>query len=254
MDETTAYRLWLAYDMPYLRNPMEKPLAVVDFDLFVQEPRAQLERIARAPQPAGARRTPAGAKWTRSSRTSSTRACAIRDSDPTTSAPRPRSPAPRATPTWRCTRWQRMRRRGTGRALRRRRRRPTATARRDLCRIARSLPSLGALVVGAAGFGLAKILEQPADGNPVGFKLAGKAFVDVKTLNLAKYCSAAAQCTLVFNISIGKAGGTPNPADCVNPASCAHFHSDDMMVSSSDDNVTHPQEHVKVLGAVEAGP
>ncbi len=47
MDVTTSYRLWLAYDMPFLRDLLDKPHVVVDFDLFVQEPRAQLERIAR---------------------------------------------------------------------------------------------------------------------------------------------------------------------------------------------------------------
>ena len=42
-----AERLWLAHNVPFLHELRGKPLAVVDYDLLMQEPRAQLERIAR---------------------------------------------------------------------------------------------------------------------------------------------------------------------------------------------------------------
>lgn len=42
-----AERLWLAHNVPYLHELRGKPLVVVDYDLFMHEPRAQLERIAR---------------------------------------------------------------------------------------------------------------------------------------------------------------------------------------------------------------
>jgi hypothetical protein len=48
MDETAAYRLWLAHTQPFSHLLASKPLVVVDYDLFVQEPRAQLARISHA--------------------------------------------------------------------------------------------------------------------------------------------------------------------------------------------------------------
>ena len=42
-----AERLWLAHNVPFLHELRGKPLAVVDYDLLMQKPRAQLERIAR---------------------------------------------------------------------------------------------------------------------------------------------------------------------------------------------------------------
>lgn len=47
MDAETAWRLWLVYMVPFLDELAEKPLVVVDFDLFMLDPRGQLERIAR---------------------------------------------------------------------------------------------------------------------------------------------------------------------------------------------------------------
>lgn len=47
MDLETAQRLWLVYDVPFLHLLSEKPLVVVDYDLLMQDPRGQLERIAR---------------------------------------------------------------------------------------------------------------------------------------------------------------------------------------------------------------
>ncbi len=58
MDEASAYRLWLAHTQPFAHLLDGKPLVVVDYDLFVQEPRAQLARISHAlslPQLGGAR-------------------------------------------------------------------------------------------------------------------------------------------------------------------------------------------------------
>ncbi len=46
MDAGTAYRLWLVHMVPFLRDLRDKPAVVVDYDLLMREPRAQLERIA----------------------------------------------------------------------------------------------------------------------------------------------------------------------------------------------------------------
>jgi hypothetical protein len=43
----TAQRLWLAHVVPFLSELRAKPLAVVDYDRFMLEPRSQLDRIAR---------------------------------------------------------------------------------------------------------------------------------------------------------------------------------------------------------------
>jgi hypothetical protein len=42
-----AGRLWLAHNVPFLHELRGKPLVVVDYDLLMQKPRVQLERIAR---------------------------------------------------------------------------------------------------------------------------------------------------------------------------------------------------------------
>lgn len=47
MDLQTAQRLWLVYMVPFLDELAHKPLAVVDYDLLVADPRGQLARIAR---------------------------------------------------------------------------------------------------------------------------------------------------------------------------------------------------------------
>jgi hypothetical protein len=47
MDADTARRLWLVHMVPFLRDVANKPLVVVDFDLLMNDPRAQLERVAR---------------------------------------------------------------------------------------------------------------------------------------------------------------------------------------------------------------
>ncbi len=47
MDAATARRLWLVHMVPFLRDVASKPLVVVDFDLLMNEPRAQLERVAQ---------------------------------------------------------------------------------------------------------------------------------------------------------------------------------------------------------------
>jgi hypothetical protein len=46
MSLETAQRLWLVYMAPFLADIAEKPLAVIDYDLLMQNPRAQLLRIA----------------------------------------------------------------------------------------------------------------------------------------------------------------------------------------------------------------
>jgi|SRR5579862_2982169 len=43
-----ADRLWLAHNVPFLHELRDEPLVVVDYDLLMREPRAQLERIARS--------------------------------------------------------------------------------------------------------------------------------------------------------------------------------------------------------------
>lgn len=43
-----AYRIWLAYLVPYLHQLFECRLVVVDYDLFMDDPEGQLLRIARA--------------------------------------------------------------------------------------------------------------------------------------------------------------------------------------------------------------
>jgi len=47
MDAATAQRLWLVHMVPHLRDLRDKPMVVVDYDLLMQQPRPQLERIAR---------------------------------------------------------------------------------------------------------------------------------------------------------------------------------------------------------------
>lgn len=47
MDVDSARRLWLAHMVPFLRDLEDKPLVVVDFDLLMNDPRGQLERIAQ---------------------------------------------------------------------------------------------------------------------------------------------------------------------------------------------------------------
>jgi hypothetical protein len=47
MDPATAQRLWLAHMVPYLRLIRERPMVVVDYDVLMRDPRAQLQRIAR---------------------------------------------------------------------------------------------------------------------------------------------------------------------------------------------------------------
>jgi hypothetical protein len=46
MDLQTAQRLWLVYMVPFLDELAHKPLAVVDYDLLIADPRGQLARIA----------------------------------------------------------------------------------------------------------------------------------------------------------------------------------------------------------------
>ena len=48
MSVVAAQRLWLAHLAPFLGDLAGKPFVVVDYDLLMGEPRAQLERIARA--------------------------------------------------------------------------------------------------------------------------------------------------------------------------------------------------------------
>ncbi len=46
MELQTAQRLWLVYMVPFLDQLAHKPLAVVDYDLLIADPRGQLARIA----------------------------------------------------------------------------------------------------------------------------------------------------------------------------------------------------------------
>jgi hypothetical protein len=48
MDAAAAQRLWLIHMVPFLRDLRNRPMVVVDYDLLMLQPRAQLERIARA--------------------------------------------------------------------------------------------------------------------------------------------------------------------------------------------------------------
>ncbi|MBV9234152.1 MAG: hypothetical protein JO030_08925, partial [Candidatus Eremiobacteraeota bacterium] len=48
MDEECALRLWLAHMVPFLRELAGLPWIVVDYDLLMQRPREQLQRIADA--------------------------------------------------------------------------------------------------------------------------------------------------------------------------------------------------------------
>ncbi len=47
MDVETAQRLWLMHLVPFLHQVADRPLAVVDYDALIADPRGQLERIAR---------------------------------------------------------------------------------------------------------------------------------------------------------------------------------------------------------------
>lgn len=47
MPTEEAQRLWIAYVVPFLGLLREKPLVVVDYDLLMRDPTAQLERIAQ---------------------------------------------------------------------------------------------------------------------------------------------------------------------------------------------------------------
>jgi hypothetical protein len=48
MDSASAHRLWLVHMVPFLRDLRNRPMVVVDYDLLMLQPRAQLERIAGA--------------------------------------------------------------------------------------------------------------------------------------------------------------------------------------------------------------
>jgi hypothetical protein len=48
MDAASAQRLWLVHMVPFLRDLRNRPMVVVDYDLLMLQPRAQLERIADA--------------------------------------------------------------------------------------------------------------------------------------------------------------------------------------------------------------
>jgi hypothetical protein len=50
MDMLRAQRLWLAHMVPFLDEIRDRPFVVVDYDLLMAQPRAQLERIAAALQ------------------------------------------------------------------------------------------------------------------------------------------------------------------------------------------------------------
>lgn len=45
MDPDAAYRLWLVHMVPFFNDIIAKPFVVVDYDLFMRDPRAQLARI-----------------------------------------------------------------------------------------------------------------------------------------------------------------------------------------------------------------
>jgi hypothetical protein len=45
MDAETAHLLWLSHLVPYAHQIADRPFVVVDYDLFVADPRAQLARI-----------------------------------------------------------------------------------------------------------------------------------------------------------------------------------------------------------------
>lgn len=47
MPADDAYRLWLAHMVPFLGDVLHRPLVVVDYDLLMQQPRAQLLRMTR---------------------------------------------------------------------------------------------------------------------------------------------------------------------------------------------------------------
>ena len=46
MDADAAYRLWLVHMVPFFNDIIGKPFVVVDYDLLMRDPRAQLARIA----------------------------------------------------------------------------------------------------------------------------------------------------------------------------------------------------------------
>lgn len=48
IDAPTSHSLWLLHMVPYLRRIAEKPYVVTDYDLLMEDPRGQLERIADA--------------------------------------------------------------------------------------------------------------------------------------------------------------------------------------------------------------
>jgi O-antigen biosynthesis protein len=47
MDLEATERLWLLYNVPFLQELADKALVVLDYDLFMQAPRAELERVGR---------------------------------------------------------------------------------------------------------------------------------------------------------------------------------------------------------------
>ncbi len=47
MDEVTAHFLWLVYMVPHLGEIAHRPLIVADYDRVMDDPRKQIERIAR---------------------------------------------------------------------------------------------------------------------------------------------------------------------------------------------------------------
>jgi hypothetical protein len=96
----------------------------------------------------------------------------------------------------------------------------------------------------------------PADGNPVGFHFHGAAKIDRTTAVDLSKCSASAECTLKFNVAIGKQGATPAapiPTPCPASSNCFNFSNFDgqPMDVSSEDGGSHPEEPVQATGAVE---
>jgi hypothetical protein len=95
----------------------------------------------------------------------------------------------------------------------------------------------------------------PADGNPVGFHFHGAAKIDPQTALSLSGCannSTGTQCTLYFEVAIGKKGTQPTntPAPC-SSSDCFNFSGDDMWVQSEDDYYKHdPDTGVKAVGYV----
>lgn len=112
-----------------------------------------------------------------------------------------------------------------------------------------------AIVFGLLGAGIAKFWACPADGNPVGYHLVGKALLTNSGFDATK---CGTECTLTFDIRTDQHGAVSNVSSC-GSQNCLHFKDDGQKVHRwtllmSDAGGQHPPYTDYVDGTVTIGP